>query len=343
MMYVTDFFSARISTMLRTRRSILRSTLRHFRRLIRAYEELREQSEEQLQDAKERGDVDATLKSYEEAIKRMIRFYRELGTEEKNVFMAEVRNLKEPQEVAKLLGEVEDELRKLENDPRLKSFAEGLRKEFITGKNSPYQHLLELEEKIRSIERLQYKDVLRQEKREEGVLQEFVLTPSHVMNAVNQLWNLKGDVRKEQHALKELESYEERIFKELVELLNASRKGETEKVRELEERLRSKDEKQLEKDIGEFLDLYTRLFKEYLLFTKDAAHIFFMFRKEDEFLKDFLEALKAEGFPEAEAKAITEELKGEDKKIHEIFHTLANVYRRGARIYEQQLSVKDAI
>lgn len=343
-MYLTDFLGARVSTMLRTRRSIMRLTLRHFRRLIREYKEREAHAKKELQQHEDTGDVDEMLKTYDAQLTGQLKAYQELAREEKNVFMAEFRLLDDPQEVAQGFAGLAEHLEKLKKSAAHKEFAEKLQA-LITdpkNKNSLYAKLIALEEKEqKEAVRLQYRNVLRQEKQEKGQLQALVITPSNVMNAVNQLWELRWDSKKEDNILNELKMIEERSLKHLQALEEAVQKGELDKVPKLKEALLT-DTKTLQKDFDRFLELYREVLKEFLLFTKDATHIFFMFREEDVFLNEFREHLVAEGFPEEDARKLQQELQDENKKITDIYHTLSNVYRRGARKYEQNMSVKAA-
>ncbi|RME32229.1 hypothetical protein D6789_00210 [Candidatus Woesearchaeota archaeon] len=341
-MYLTDFLGARVSTMLRTQRSIMRATLRHFRRLIREYKESRQATEEALKKSEEEGDVDEILRAYEEALTKQLSRFQELMTEEKSVFMAEFRILDDPQEVAAGFAGIRTHLEELKKEEAYKEFAEKLQALITAEKgDSLYAQLRKLEAEEHKAVKLQYKNVLRQEKEEAAVAQDFVLTPSNVMNAVNQLWNLRGDVKKEDRILKELKGIEQRTLKHLKTLEEVIHKKEFGKVKMLEEEL-LKDTEAMKEDFKKFLELYEEVLKEYLLFTKDATHIFFMFRKENVYLQEFLNHLRDEGFPEEDAEKLVNELKDEQKQIEDIFHTLTNIYRRGARKMELHMGVEDA-
>ncbi len=323
------FLEARMATMLRTSRSLLRVARRHLMKDLREKEELDKKGLPALKASADRGDVDAVIGLSKKELEAFSEQIDDLTYMERNTFIAEYRTVKD---VAAIERGFEDAIRQLEEVNR--AHPSPVLGKVIDGFNAMRKQLL-ADEKLEEQELYnQYLAVNRQAQHEKGRLQTLVFSVSNVMSLMDRLWQLRGEVRQETRAENDLLKEERRVM-DILHALQSER--DAKKVQRLLADLEAN-----QAHISGAMTKFTKLFKESeLAFTitmKVCVDIYFEYLKDEAFFEDFFKTLAAAKFPEHDLQELQALLKKEQEDETQHLRAILAVVQRGSRIESGQLA-----
>gem|GEM_PF-6558929 len=311
--------------MLRTNRSLLRIARRHLMRDLRSKEELQGKLIPALQNAAKTGDVDAVLKGFEVDEKKIGKIMLDIDEMERNTFMAEYDTVDHLDGVEKWFQRCDQKLTALRQ--RHPSYEQTLAK--IDAEVKQLHQRLINDEHIELDElHKQYLAVSRQLQGETGQLQTFVIAVSGTMKAMDELWNLRGEISKEKRDSKILTKESILVYKLLTKLDEA-------KDAKLQDALL----KQLQKEEGKIADTFRefeKLFqlteRSFTIVMKLTVDIHFDILRTQGKLKEFLQYLERAGFPRKEFEEMAETVHREEASWKVDGEKLVAIIARGGRI-----------
>ncbi len=332
-----DFLEARIATMLRTSRSLLRMSRRHLMKDLRMEEKLRKEVMPNLQNAASRGDVDEVLRSFKHGEGDLDKMFADLDKVERNTYLAEYSSLDKLVDMERGFEKVMDQLLKLqhrfpkEKFPSQWGVLEKLKIAFQKMRAELHRdselEVAELRKQFQAIEREAQGETLQ--------LQTFVFALSTVMSAMDELWRLRGEIRRENRTGNDLLKGERTVLSLLNDLANTNDvKKQTLLLNQLQ-----KQEHVLEEDLLRFNKLFKQTEFAFTLVMKVCSDIYFQFVKDQKTFDQFLDNLRKARFPEHDLEELVRvqaAAKAENK--HEL-EVLMNVVRRGSRLQQGKLSI----
>jgi len=326
-----NFLEARMATMLRTSSGLLRMARRHLRDDLRDEEELMKKDIPKIQQAAKSGKVDVLKKDFLDDTKDFEELLEDLEKMEKDTFIAEFRSLDEMKSFELGFTEAKELLRKLHG--KHPEFESTLKKLWVGFEQM--EKVLHEEEQLEGSElHNQYINVLRQAKGNKGQVQSLVFSVNEVMTMMDELWNLRGEVRKEGRVQGDIMKDEKEILHYLSLLQKEQDKNKQKKyLKKLQDR-----EEHLEKSFKEFATLFKKVELGFTLVMKVCTDIFFKFKKDWEFFPQFILQLIEDGFPEGEQRELQEVLRRREKEGEENIGQVLAVVRRGSRLSTHALA-----
>ncbi len=323
------FLEARMATMLRTSRSLLRMARRHLMKDLREKEELDKKGLPALKASADRGDVDAVVKFSKKELEALSKQIDDLSFMERNTFIAEYRTVRDVVAIQRGFDDAIQQLKKL-NEIRPTPALGKVGDAFETMKRQ-----LLADEKLEERELYnQYLAIERQTTHEKGQLQTLVFSVSNIMSLMDRLWQLRGEVRQETRTENDLIKEERRVMSILHEL-------QTEKDQKRVEHL-LRDLEANQAHIAGAMMKFTKLFKESeLAFTitmKACVDIYFEYLKDEKFFDDFFKTLAVAKFPEHDLQELQALLKKEQEDETQHLRDILAIVQRGSRIESGQLA-----
>lgn len=336
-----EFFKANLAKKLRSQRGILRQNRRKYFEVVRGHEEVVKKLKPALQEAAAKSRVDLVQKHYLELVEKVDATTTDILEIEKSVAIALWRSLKHKKDVKEYLTELLKYEKKASEDRRLLGtpgaskllsqigeFLQRIEREVQSRTEQEYKNLVET-----------YRSVLRQQEGKEGIVQSHVLSMNELMKASDELWEMRGDTRKEKKEEKKVEKEGEKIEGDFHDL----QKAKSEKVFSILKELLARVES-LEKEIQEWEEEYGRTILEARRIITVCTGIYFRQLHPDmeyleKALKNMREAGALEGdpffgYPEAKRRELERALAKAQDDIKEEMGKTVDVVRREGRKFQ---------
>jgi hypothetical protein len=162
---------------------------------------------------------------------------------------------------------------------------------------------------------------------------------------MDELWNLRGDVRREQKDEDAMLSDEQRMYRLVLELSEISRQiGNQAKKDQLLKRqaavLKELEglEHHLEKTMADFTRLFLRTEQAFTLVLKVCVDLEFQFEKDERELAVVLGRLEQTGFPKRDYDILKATFEGYEKEREAALKELNDIVRRGSGKQTNQLA-----
>ncbi len=179
----------------------------------------------------------------------------------------------------------------------------------------------------------QYLAVGRQAQGEHAQLQSFVFAANSVMKAMDDLWHLRGQIRRERKEEKDLDKGERHVLSLIAELEKAS----PAKQKVILAQLR-KQEHRIEEELDRFLQLFKHTEEAFTLVLKVCVDIYLKFDLDQVKFSEFMKGIQQTGFPVNDFGELVKTVSKAMKERQDEVHVILDVVRRGARLQGARLA-----